>query len=144
MCRSVNVPMKNIGVSKAIWRELNKIRREQGFKYYTEAIKYLLKRPAAQQPVMLELESVSSFEEKKKFYSDGHTIGYKKGLNDGYNKGKSDWQIWYFCHLCNGRINISPDSNSHNAIIEYLKEHRWGHGKCPQQIEKEEVPPHSE
>ncbi len=138
--------MKNIGVSKAIWRELNKIRSEHSFKYYTEAIKYLLKQSTAQQPVTPEIESVSIsiFEEKKKSYSDGHTIGYKKGLDDGYNKAKSAWQIWYFCHLCNGRINISPDSNSHDAIIEYLKEHRWGHGKCPQQIEKEEVLPHSE
>ena len=142
MCRLVNVPMKNIGVSKAIWRKLNKVRREQGLKYYNEVIEYLLKRPTAQpqQPATPQIESVSIFEEKKKSYSDGH----KKGMDDGYDKAKNDWQIWFFCNTCGERMDIIPNSNVHEDVIEHLRRNRWGHSVCHQRSKEENILPHSE
>lgn len=132
--------MKNIGVSKAIWRELNRVRREQGFKYYGEVIEYLLKQSTAQQPATPEIESVSIFEEKKKSYADG----YKKGMDEGYDKGMNAWRIWFFCNTCGERMDIRIRSNVHEAVIEYLKAHRWGHSVCHQRSKEEKILPHSE
>lgn len=48
-----------------------------------------------------------------------------------YNQAVKDYQIWYFCSKCGGRINISPNGQSHKAVIEYMKEKGWSHQSCP-------------
>jgi len=48
----------------------------------------------------------------------------------GYDEAKKDWQIWYFCAVCGKRIDMSPDSDSHKAMIGYMKEHGWRHTSC--------------
>ncbi len=122
--------MKNIGISKGIWRELNKIRREQNFNYYNDAIEYLLKRP-----------SVSSFEEKS--YDEGVIEGYAKGKIEGYVNAKNDWQLWFFCNTCGERMDITPDSNVHEEAIKHLKRSNWGHSVCHRRVKEEKVLPHS-
>jgi len=49
---------------------------------------------------------------------------------EGYNQATEDCQIWYYCAVCGKRIDIDPNSNSHKAIIGYMKEHGWGHASC--------------
>jgi hypothetical protein len=55
---------------------------------------------------------------------------YDGAYYHGYNVGMMDWRSWYFCSICGERIDIIPDGNSHKALIEYMKEHGWGHSSC--------------
>jgi len=41
---------------------------------------------------------------------------------EGYNQAEKDYQIWYYCAVCGKRIDINPNSDSHKAIIDYMKE----------------------
>ena len=50
--------------------------------------------------------------------------------SEGYDQAEKDCQIWYFCAVCRKRMDIDPNSNSHKAIIGYMKEHGWGHASC--------------
>ena len=50
--------------------------------------------------------------------------------HEGYNQAAEDCQIWYYCAVCGKRINVEPDSDSHKAIIGYMKEHGWSHSSC--------------
>ena len=49
---------------------------------------------------------------------------------EGYDQAKKDYQIWYYCAVCEKPINIDPNGNDHKAIIGYMKEHGWGHASC--------------
>jgi hypothetical protein len=60
------------------------------------------------------------------------TAAYEKRHADGFNKASNTWGIWYFCSICNEMIFVKPNSNVHNAIIKYMKEHNWAHMKCYQ------------
>ena len=51
----------------------------------------------------------------------------------GYDQAIEDYQIWYFCSVCGERIDMSPNSESHKAIIGYMKDHNWGHASCHEQ-----------
>jgi len=42
---------------------------------------------------------------------------------EGYNQAEKDYQIWYYCAVCGKRIDINPNSDSHKAIIGYIKGH---------------------
>ena len=57
----------------------------------------------------------------------------EKARMAGYDQGKREHQIWYFCAVCGKRINMSPGENDHKAMIGYMKEHSWGHGECRRQ-----------
>ena len=52
---------------------------------------------------------------------------------EGYARGVEDCEIWYFCDVCGKRIDMSPNSESHKAMIGYMKEHGWRHGNCHRQ-----------
>ena len=62
-----------------------------------------------------------------------------EGYKQGYEQAQKDHQIWYYCNVCQERINISPNGESHKALIQYLKEHGWGHVSCHEK-EKEKTP----
>ncbi len=49
---------------------------------------------------------------------------------EGYTQGVKNSQIWYFCAVCGKRIDISPNGQSHKAMIGYMKEHGWAHTSC--------------
>ena len=63
-----------------------------------------------------------------------------QAYNQGYNKAKEEHQIWYFCNVCQERINISPNSESHKAIIQYMEEHGWGHRSCHEKEKSQSYP----
>ena len=54
----------------------------------------------------------------------------EKAWDEGHNQAKKDYRIWYFCAVCRERIDISPNSDSHRAMIGFMKEHGWGHASC--------------
>ncbi len=57
----------------------------------------------------------------------------KRALEEGHAQAVEDWQIWYYCAVCGERIYIEPNSESHKAMIGYMKEHGWGHPSCHRQ-----------
>lgn len=71
--------------------------------------------------------------------AENHSDAYRKGVIDGYVKGRNDFQIWYFCKICEKKINIRPDSDSHKAVIKYMKEVGWGHSECYHQAKESPI-----
>lgn len=54
----------------------------------------------------------------------------EKRVSEAYNQGANDCEVWFFCARCGERINISPNTAYHKALIRYMKEHFEGHKKC--------------
>ena len=50
--------------------------------------------------------------------------------DEAYDQAAKDNQIWYYCAVCGKRINVEPNSDSHKAIIGYMKEQGWAHSSC--------------
>ena len=57
----------------------------------------------------------------------------ERASGEGYDQAIGEYQIWYYCAVCRKRIDMSPDSDSHKAMIGYMKEHGWGHPSCHRQ-----------
>ena len=55
---------------------------------------------------------------------------WNKAYQEGYDKGKKDWRIWYLCSVCNKPIYITPKGGSHVALMKYLNESGWLHASC--------------
>lgn len=55
---------------------------------------------------------------------------YSRAWAKGYNQGKKAHQIWYYCSVCRQRIDITPNSDDHKAVIKYMAEQGWGHKAC--------------
>jgi hypothetical protein len=51
----------------------------------------------------------------------------------GYDEAKKKHQIWYYCDICNQRIDVLPDSVAHKAMIKSMRENGWGHKRCHEQ-----------
>ena len=51
-------------------------------------------------------------------------------FGEGYVAAVEATEIWYYCNSCRERINVSPNSDAHKAIIGYMKEHGWQHTSC--------------
>jgi len=49
---------------------------------------------------------------------------------EGYNQATEEYQIWYYCAVCQKRIDVVPNSDSHKAIIGYMKDKGWAHASC--------------
>ena len=54
----------------------------------------------------------------------------EKVYDEGYDQAEKDYQIWYYCAVCRKRIDMEPNSDSHKAMIGYMKEHGWAHASC--------------
>ena len=52
------------------------------------------------------------------------------GYNQGYNKAKEDYGVWYNCKVCNEPIYIRPNSEPHRRVNEFLRSQGWGHTAC--------------
>jgi len=51
----------------------------------------------------------------------------------GYDQGKEEHQIWYFCAVCGKRVDVEPNSESHKDIVNLMKREGWRHASCHQQ-----------
>ena len=75
-----------------------------------------------------------SYEKQKANYQKAHNQGFNKGYrigyNAGYEKGKEEWGIQFPCSICGELVYIPPNSDCHQAVIEFLKSRHWAHGKC--------------
>ena len=56
-----------------------------------------------------------------------------KARRAGYEQARKDHQIWYYCDTCRQRMDVAPNSECHKAMIDYMKEHGWGHTSCHRQ-----------
>ena len=54
----------------------------------------------------------------------------EKARRAGYEQGKKENQVWYYCDTCRQRMDMAPNSECHKAMIDYMKEHGWGHRSC--------------
>ena len=54
----------------------------------------------------------------------------ERARDEGYAQALEDYQIWYYCAVCRERIDMEPNSDSHKAMIGFMKEHGWGHASC--------------
>ncbi len=61
---------------------------------------------------------------------DEHRKAWSKGYGEGYDKGRREHRVWYFCAICRKRIDLIPNSSSHHAVVKYMEEHGWGHKEC--------------
>jgi hypothetical protein len=61
---------------------------------------------------------------------------FKHGFEQGMLNGIENFQLWYYCNVCGERVNINPNSEVHKAIINLLKEKRWGHVECHDKAKK--------
>lgn len=55
---------------------------------------------------------------------------FQNGYNQGYNKAKKEYGIWYNCNVCNQPMYITPNSEPHRRVFEFLRSQGWGHGSC--------------
>ena len=71
-------------------------------------------------------------------YENGRLRGKEEGWGDGFDDGKKqgheqareEFEISYPCSVCGKPITMKPGSESHKAMVGYMKEHGWGHGNC--------------
>ena len=57
-------------------------------------------------------------------------IAYKNGEAAGYSRAKSEFGVWYNCVVCDQPIYITPNSEPHRLVNDYLRSRRWGHIAC--------------
>jgi hypothetical protein len=55
---------------------------------------------------------------------------YWNGYDEGTNKGKKNYGVWFNCIVCNKPIYIPPNSEPHRLVSEFLRSRRWGHSSC--------------
>ena len=55
-----------------------------------------------------------------------HWNGYGKGIKEG----KENYGVWYHCNVCNQIIYITPNSEPHRLVNEFLQSRGWGHKSC--------------
>jgi flagellar biosynthesis/type III secretory pathway protein FliH len=60
----------------------------------------------------------------------------KEGFTEGFEKAKKIYEIWYTCFICEEKLTIFPNSEVHNAMIEYMREKSWGHNKYHEDAKK--------
>lgn len=63
-------------------------------------------------------------------FSEAYEKARISGYNHGFQNAKRAYRIWIFCNVCGKAIDILPNSDTHKAIVDYLKKGRWGHPEC--------------
>jgi len=63
-------------------------------------------------------------------WDKGEDDGLDKGNKQRYQKAKQEYEITYPCCICGELLYIHPNSDSHKAVMQFLKEKGWGHAKC--------------
>ena len=57
-------------------------------------------------------------------------IAFKNGEAAGYSRAKSEFGVWYNCVVCGQPLYITPNSEPHRLVNDYLRSRRWGHIAC--------------
>ena len=55
---------------------------------------------------------------------------YWNGYEAGQTRGKKEFGIWFHCIVCDEPIYITPNSDPHQLLNEYLRSRKWGHSSC--------------
>jgi hypothetical protein len=55
---------------------------------------------------------------------------YWNGFETGQKRGKEKYGVWYHCNICNEPIYLTPNSEPHKRINEFLHSQGWGHSSC--------------
>jgi hypothetical protein len=55
---------------------------------------------------------------------------YWNGYNKGIKKAKEDFGVWFHCNICNQIIYITPNSEPHRLVNEFLRSRGWSHSSC--------------
>jgi len=53
----------------------------------------------------------------------------REAYDEGYDKAFDDWAIDFPCAVCRERLPITPNSDCHKAVKQFLKKN-WGHPEC--------------
>ena len=77
-----------------------------------------------------DIEHLSYENGRKRGWSQGRGDGFGDGEKEGHEQAREEFEITYPCSVCGKPINMKPGSESHKAMIDYMNEHGWGHGKC--------------
>lgn len=54
----------------------------------------------------------------------------EKAWNEGYDQAEEDYEIFFYCSVCNKRVAVLSGSKCHQEIMRYLREAGWGHATC--------------
>jgi hypothetical protein len=67
---------------------------------------------------------------KNTWIQKGISIGYKDGMNQGFNLASDRFQILYPCASCGCDIVLRPDGEATKSAVEHLKSAGWRHTDC--------------
>jgi len=79
---------------------------------------------------LVRVELLGLEEDFSEAYEKARSEGYKKGFMDA----KKIYRLWLYCYVCGDVIDLLPNSDVHKAIIDYLKNERWGHPECLKKV----------
>jgi len=54
----------------------------------------------------------------------------EEAKREGYNQATKEWQIWYYCFMCEKKVTVKPNSVDHNRIIDLARKKCWSHESC--------------
>jgi hypothetical protein len=54
----------------------------------------------------------------------------EEGVKIGREEAIAEYKIHYYCSICNKPIDMLPNSNGHQAMIQYMRKNGWGHQAC--------------
>jgi hypothetical protein len=55
---------------------------------------------------------------------------FHHGIHEGLQIASEQNGFYFYCAVCGEKIYISPNSEIHNAVIQYLEQQGWGHAGC--------------
>lgn len=55
---------------------------------------------------------------------------FHHGIHEGLQIASDQGGFYFYCAVCGEKMYISPNSEIHNAVIQYLKQQGWGHAGC--------------
>jgi hypothetical protein len=97
---------------------------EEGGRSYKEAVKAEANRLHKSRFMREQNKAKNTWIQK------GISIGYKDGMNQGFNLASDRFQISYPCATCGRDIVLRPDGEATKSAVEHLKSAGWRHTDC--------------
>jgi hypothetical protein len=98
--------------------------------YEKEKIDKMAKRAGKSVSMLIRMALLNQEKDFTNTINQAYNQGLNVGDSQGYERGKNDWQIQYPCDNCSKPAYLTPNSNCHKAIIDFLKANHWCHGEC--------------